>query len=151
MSYLCYLCLLRSVVSNAYWLYIWVTWRVSYKRQELLTLREHLSSPPVFWWGPCGLCFRIVVCVILLHAFMFWVPCCDVRYNFRIKTMFGSSLPSCFVGRLMFYLRYLCLFAHSGVQHILCYVFGLFFFSFCVHYVASFSGLSIYYCTFDFL
>ena len=24
------------------------------------------------------------------------------------------------VGGLMFYLRYLCLFAHSGVQHILC-------------------------------
>jgi hypothetical protein len=24
-----------------------------YKKQELLTLRGHLSSPPVFWWGPC--------------------------------------------------------------------------------------------------
>ena len=31
--------------------------------------------------------------VILLDVFMFWVPCCDVRYDFRIKTMFGSSLP----------------------------------------------------------
>ena len=27
------------------WLYIWVTQRVSYKKQELLTLHEHLSSP----------------------------------------------------------------------------------------------------------
>ena len=38
----------------------------------------------------------------------------------------------------MSYLRYLCLFAHSGVQCILCYVFVLFFFV----YVASFSRLS---------
>jgi hypothetical protein len=28
--------------------YIWVTWRVIYKKQELLTLREHLRSPSVF-------------------------------------------------------------------------------------------------------
>ena len=37
-------------------------------------------------------------------------------------TMFGSSLQL-FVGGFMFYLRYLCLFAYSGVQHILCCVF----------------------------
>ena len=23
---------------------------MSYKRQELLTIREHLNSTPVFWW-----------------------------------------------------------------------------------------------------
>ena len=27
--------------------------RVSYKKQGLLTLREDLSSPLNFWWGPC--------------------------------------------------------------------------------------------------
>jgi len=45
------------------------------------------------------------------------VPCCDVRYHFHIKTMVGSSLPpvQLFVGGLMSYLRYLCLFVHSGV------------------------------------
>ena len=32
-----------------------------------------------------------------------------------------------FVRGLMSYLRYLCLFGHSGVQRILCYVFALFF------------------------
>jgi len=42
----------------------------------------------------------------------------------------------------MSYLRYLCLLAHSGVQHILCCVFGCFS-SFCVPYVASFSGFLI--------
>ena len=30
------------------WLYIWVTRRVSYKKQELFTLCEHLSSPRFF-------------------------------------------------------------------------------------------------------
>jgi uncharacterized membrane protein required for colicin V production len=40
----------------------------------------------------------------------------------------------------MSYLRYLRLFVHIGVQHILCCVFILF----CVTYVANFSGLSIF-------
>ena len=41
------------------------------------------------------------------------------------------------------YVRYFCMFAHSGVQHILCCAFVLFFFVLCsVAYVASFSGLS---------
>ena len=43
----------------------------------------------------------------------------------------------------MFYLRYLCWFAHSGAQHILCCVFVCFVL---LCYVASFSGLSICYC-----
>ena len=42
----------------------------------------------------------------------------------------------------MSYLRYFCLFAYNGVQHILCCVFVLFISS-CVPYVSSFSGLSI--------
>ena len=33
-------------------------------------------------------------CVILLCVFTFWVSCCDVRYDFRMNTMFDSSLPS---------------------------------------------------------
>jgi hypothetical protein len=60
--------------------------------------------------------------LILLCVFTFWVPNCDVRYDFSIKTMFGSL-----IGGLMFYLRFLCLFAYSGAQHILCCVFALFF------------------------
>ena len=35
----------------------------------------------------------LVFCVVLLCVFMFWVPSCDVRYDFRIEMMFGSSLP----------------------------------------------------------
>jgi len=33
------------------------------------------------------------ICVVLLCVFTFFVPCCDVHYDFRIKMMFGSSLP----------------------------------------------------------
>jgi len=51
----------------------------------------------------------------------------------------------------MFYLRYLCLFVYSGVQHILCFVFLMFFSSSCVLYVASFSELSILHCPFGIL
>jgi len=29
---------------------------------------------------------------VLSYVFTFWVPCCDVRYDFFINTMFGSSL-----------------------------------------------------------
>jgi hypothetical protein len=36
-----------------------------------------------------------------------------------------------FVGGCMFYLHYLCLFAYSGVQLLLCCVFVLFFFVLC--------------------
>jgi hypothetical protein len=61
--------------------------------------------------------------VLLLYFFTFLVPCCDVRYDYRVKTMFGSSLPPIVCGRLMSYLRCLCLFAYIGVQHILSCVF----------------------------
>ena len=50
----------------------------------------------------------------------------------------------------MSYLCYLCLFVHSGVQHILRCVFVLFSSS-CVPHVASFSGSSIFDCPFDIL
>ena len=48
----------------------------------------------------------------------------------------------------MSYLPYLCLFAHSGVQHILCCV--LFVFVLCTIFVC-FSGLSIFDCLFGIL
>ena len=45
----------------------------------------------------CVSMLLIVLCcffyVALLCIFAFLVPICDVRYNFSIKPMFGSSLP----------------------------------------------------------
>ena len=40
--------------------------RVSYQKQELLTLREHLSSSPVFSWGPC--CLNISIFVLSYYV-----------------------------------------------------------------------------------
>jgi hypothetical protein len=44
----------------------------------------------------------------------FRVPCCDVRYDFRIKTMFGSSLLQVVYRRAHVLFT---LFPHSAVQH----------------------------------
>ena len=81
-----------------------------------------------FWWGPC-FSSLLVVCVVLLCVFTFLVPCCDVRYYFhRISTETRCLVRlylQLFVGG-----HYLCLFAHSGVQHILCCVFFYILFAF---------------------
>jgi hypothetical protein len=66
-----------------------------------------------------------VFCVVLLCVFTFWVPCCDVRYDFCTKTMFGSSLPPV-VCKMAYVFFTLCLFVYSGVQHILFCVFVFF-------------------------
>ena len=77
-----------------------------------------------------------------LCVFMFRKPCCDVRYDFHGKTMFGSSLHSVVCSRRAHVLFTLFVFvAYGGVQHILCCVFVLFFFVLCI-YVVIFSGLS---------
>ena len=66
------------------------------------------------------------------------ITCCDVRYDFGKKAMFGSSLPPV-VCRKTHVLFTLFPFAwYSGVQHI-CVVFSS-------SYVASFSELSIFDC-----
>ena len=53
-------------------------------------------------------------------------------YTVLNKTVFSRIYLQLFVGGLMSYLRYLCLFAYSGVQHILCCVFVLFVFVLCI-------------------
>ena len=82
---------------------------------------------PDFLVGSVLLIF-LIFCVVLLCVFTFWVPCCGVRYNFRIKTMFGSSLPSVVLSTLFVFLFYLPLS--------------------CVPYLASFYGFSISECPF---
>ena len=52
----------------------WVTWRVSYKRRELITLREQLGSLRAFLAGSmllillvrCVVFFSVVICVFVL-------------------------------------------------------------------------------------
>ena len=76
----------------------------------------------VFYAVP--LCCMSLFCVLLsvllilyLCVFTFLVPCCDVCYDFCIKTMFGTSLPRMFARGIRSYICYLCWFLYSGVQH----------------------------------
>jgi hypothetical protein len=60
-------------------IYIWVTWLESYKKQELLTLHEHLGSPPVFG-GVHVLFIFLVFCVVLWVCFsscVLYAQCCQ--------------------------------------------------------------------------
>jgi hypothetical protein len=60
------------------------------------------------------LCSVFVSCLCLLCP-----CCCDVRYDFHVKTMFGSYLSSVVCMELLSNLCLLCLFADSCVQRIL--------------------------------
>ena len=90
---------------------------MSYKRQEQLTLREHMGSSPVLWWGPC--CLSVLFFVLSYYV--------ELRSEFSVvmyvtishKAIFGSSLPP-FVCRTAHVLFVLFVFVtYSGVQHVL--------------------------------
>jgi hypothetical protein len=49
------------------------------------------------------------------------VPFCDVRYDFRITTMFSSSLPTVVCRRAYVLFTLFALIANIGVQDILCF------------------------------
>ena len=98
-----------------------------YKRQEQLTFHEHLSLlPPLIVW------------VRVAHLFSFFVLFyyVSLRSEFRVvMSVTISAYKRCSVLLppvvCMSYLRYLYLFAHSGIQHILCCVFVMLFFVLC--------------------
>jgi hypothetical protein len=53
------------------WLYIWVTRRVSYKKQDPITLRE---NPCSFWWG-CLCCSSFYFYVLSFLVCLYSVSC----------------------------------------------------------------------------
>ena len=53
------------------------------------------------------------------YVFTFSVPCCNVRYDFGIKTMFGSSLPPVGCRRVHFLFMLVVLFIYGGAHHVL--------------------------------
>jgi hypothetical protein len=63
-------------------------------------------------------------------------------YIWKLQVLCKLVNLQLFVGGLTSYLRYFCLLAYSGVQHILCCDF---FYLSCIPYVASFSWLSLRY------
>ena len=58
------------------------------------------------------------MCLYVLSSVL-W---CPLRFPHKNYVLFVFNLQL-FVEGIMSYLRYLCLFAHSGVQHILCFCF----------------------------
>jgi hypothetical protein len=50
-----------------------------------------LTSTPI--WCGSVLLIILVFCAVLLCVCTSWISCCDVRYDFHMKTTFGSSLP----------------------------------------------------------
>ena len=75
-------CFLSSITAKTCYricLYIWVTQRVSYKNQELFTLREHMSSPPDLY------VHLFTFCVVLIGVSTFWIPCCDAVMSVTIS------------------------------------------------------------------
>ena len=59
---------------------VWMKWKTKHKNTPSKQFRNLFSFS----------------CVVLCCVFTFWVPCCEIRYDFRNnnkKTILGSSLP----------------------------------------------------------
>ena len=88
-------------------------------------------------------CLRIVVSTVcsIIYVSTFSVPCCDVHYDFRIKTMFGSSFPT-FVCRWVHVLFMLFVFVSVSM---LIFTWAIYFFSATVTDSVLFSFLIFFY------
>jgi len=65
----------------------------------------------------------LVFCVVLLYFATFRVSCYDVRYDFRIKTMFGSSLPQVVCKKGASLINVICVCLHNVVSNAYCVLF----------------------------
>ena len=109
----------------------------------------NLSNIPLRFCDGVHLAHLLSFCLVLLCVFTVWAPSCDVRYDFRIETMFGSSLPPvvCRRAHVLFTL-FVLVCALWCPTHIVLWFFLFFFPSSIVLYIASFSGFSVFYCPF---
>jgi hypothetical protein len=103
------------------------TWKTSQEQLGLLytlplpqNVKFSFTCSNIPTASACGVSISQLIRYVIAR---FLSLCCDVRYDFRMEAMFGSSLPPVVCRGLLSYLRYLCLFACDGVQHILCCVF----------------------------
>ena len=77
-----------------------------FEMQHLLSARHYTCT--------VLLLFFVYVCVsdvqhFVLYTLTFWVPCCDVGFDFRKKRFSVHLYLQLFVGGFMSYLHYLCL------------------------------------------
>ena len=68
---------------------------LSYRKQELLILPEHLCSPPGFWWGRVAhpFSFSVLCCILIWFVF---VLCCVPN----VASFSELSIPPCPFGFL---------------------------------------------------
>jgi hypothetical protein len=107
---------------------------VSYKKQELLTLRELLSSPRVFGGVRVTHLFVFLCCPII---------CVSLRSELRFPPINVFTSSCLWEDSCLIYVVCVCL--CIVVPNTYCVVFLFCFFSSCVPYVFSFSGLSIFF------
>ena len=117
---------------------IWVTWWASYEKQKWLALREHPSSPPVFFGG-----------VRFAHLFSFL--CCPIIWVIGRVSYQRQKLLI-----LREHLGSASVFGRVRVAHLFSFLLFSCFCLFvptvsCVPNVARFFGLSIHDCPFGFL
>jgi hypothetical protein len=114
-----------------------------HKKQELLTFCKHLSSFPVFWLGPCCSSFQFFV--LSYYA--------SLLSEFRVVVFTISTYKRCsvrlylqlFVSELLFTLFVFVYVQCCPTNIVQCFCFV------CLRLVASFFGLSSFYCPFDIL
>ena len=135
---ICFICPSRNPVLSFFMTFMGflkrVTRRVPLAEHELRTLHDHLSSPSVFNG------------VHVAQSFVFYVLLCRLLHVCTVRLylqLFVEGYMSC--------LLYLCLFAYSGVQHILCCVFVLFFFVLCTLCCQFLRIIHFFYCPFGIL
>jgi hypothetical protein len=119
--------------------------KISLKSSYNMYNFKNIYTPVLFffWWVCVAHLFSFLCCPIMCFYVLSSVFC-DVRYDFRIQMVFGSSLPPVVCRRAQI------LFARFVVSNTYCVVI-LFFLALCTLCVASFSGLSIFDCSFSML
>jgi len=115
-------CLLSYITSRTFtWLdCIWVT-RCLIRRRNCLSFASTWVHPWLFGGVPAAHIFSFLCCPIMYLYVLSSVLWCPLRFP-HINGSVRLYLQL-FVGMRMSYLRYMCLFANSGVHHILCCVF----------------------------
>jgi hypothetical protein len=112
---------LFCIVVSTNLLYIWVTWRGFYKKQELLILREHLSSPTVFGGVRVAHLFSFLCCHIMCLYVLTSVLWCPFWFPYKndVRFLFASSCV--WDGSYLLYV--ICVMLHMVVSNTYCVVF----------------------------